>query len=234
VGRDVPAEPTVHLRVDEPRLDAARQVGLHLEGPAIARAHRGAHPSERLVEPTAAVVGAWTELDALRMVTLAPELPGAVAATERLVEAGVVVSIGHTGADRAQVAEVVDAGATSVTHLFNAMAPFHHRDPGVIGAVLDDDRLSVGLIGDGIHVAPEAIALAWRAAGPERIVLTTDAVAGLGTDDPVAELADGTLAGGTTPFDQVVRVVEAAIGHPPPESITAGNARKLLGLTTSR
>ena len=147
----------------------ARPLGLHLEGPALNPALRGAHPADRLAEPTSARVGEWLALEHLRLVTLAPELSGALSAIERLVEAGVVVSIGHTAATAGQVRAAADAGATLVTHLFNAMRPFHHRDPGPIGAALTDDRLTVGLIADGIHVAPEALALAWRAAGPDRV-----------------------------------------------------------------
>ena len=205
-------------------------LGLHLEGPALSPVFRGAHVEDRLVEPTAAVTGAWRQLSSLRLVTLAPELPGATAAIERLRSAGVVVSIGHTGAGSREVAAAVDAGASMATHLFNAMAPFHHRDPGVVGAVLNDDRLAVGLIADGRHVAPEALALVWRIAGSHRVVLTGDVVASLGVGSVAARTPAGRLAGGTTPFHQVRATFLAAVrrtaGVP---AVTSTNACRLLG-----
>jgi N-acetylglucosamine-6-phosphate deacetylase len=209
-------------------------LGLHLEGPALAPERRGAHDPDRLSAPTPALVSRWLELSNLAMVTLAPELPGALVAIPRLREAGVVVSIGHSEAPGALVRAATDAGATMVTHLYNAMAPFHHRDPGVVGAVLGDDRLAVGLIADGRHVAPDALTLAWRAAGPGRILLTGDAVAGLGADGDgdVARTADGTRAGGTTPFPRVRRTFLAAIGVELDVSgATSTNACRVLGAT---
>jgi N-acetylglucosamine-6-phosphate deacetylase len=219
-------------------------LGLHLEGPALNPVLRGAHPADRLVEPTEARVGEWLGLEHLSLVTLAPELPGALTAIERIVEAGAAASIGHTAASAAQVTAAADAGVTMVTHLFNAMAPFHHRDPGPIGAALTDDRLSIGLIADGVHVASEALALAWRAAGPERIILTTDAIAGLGTDADAhggQTQADGpstgrTLRGGTTPYHDVRRSFARAISSttelPSPSDAwlaSSVNSRRLLG-----
>jgi N-acetylglucosamine-6-phosphate deacetylase len=190
----------------------AKPLGLHLEGPALNPVFRGAHPGDRLAEPTTARVGEWLALEHLQLVTLAPELPGAFSAIERLAEAGVVASIGHTAATAQEVRAAADAGATMVTHLFNAMRPFHHRDPGPIVAALTDNRLTVGLIADGVHVAPEALDLAWRAAGPDRVMLTTDAVTGLGIEDSeAARLNDGTLAGGTTPFHEVRRTFREAV-----------------------
>ena len=122
-----------------------------------------------------------------------------------LVERGVVVSLGHSLATAAQATAAVDAGARWVTHLFNAMAPLHHREPGLAGVALTDERLHVGLIADGIHVHPTAVALAQRALGP-RLTLVTDAVAALGRTDAPApggvRLADGTLAGSDLPMDQ--------------------------------
>ena len=153
------------------------------------------------------------------MVTIAPELPGALEVIEQLVEEGVVVSIGHTDADAACVADAKRAGATAVTHLFNAMAPFGHRAPGPIGVTLADDSLVAGLICDGIHVDPVAVRIAWRALGPDRLMLVTDATAVLGlapgrrrlgeVDIDVSSAgvrtADGTLAGSDLALDQAVR-----------------------------
>lgn len=207
-------------------------LGLHLEGPALSRAFRGAHPEERLAEPTGAIVREWSKLRSLRLITLAPELPGAIEAIERLRGAGVVVSIGHTGASPDQVRAAADAGASMATHLFNAMAPFHHRDPGVVGAALNDDRLTIGLIADGVHVDPVALALAWRAAGPGRIALTGDVVAELGVAGATARTSDGVLAGGTTPFHQVRRICLDAVGADAPvPRVTSTNAGRVLGET---
>ena len=207
-------------------------LGLHLEGPALSLAHRGAHPAERLADPTPDLVGQWLELRSVRLVTLAPERPGALDATRRLTAAGVAVSVGHTGATVEEVRLAVDAGASMTTHLFNAMAPFHHREPGAVGAVLNDDRLAVGVIADGVHVHPEALAVIWRAAGPERIVLTGDVVAGLGQDLPAARRSDGVLAGGTTPFHHVRRTfLDATDSGPTQSKVTSTNACRVLACT---
>ena len=114
------------------------------------------------------------------MVTLAPERPGALARIARLREAGVVVSLGHTDATFDQMVAGIDAGATLVTHLYNAMSPLHHRAPGAVGAALADDRVTVMLIADGVHAHPAALNLALRAKGPERVALVTDAIAAAG------------------------------------------------------
>jgi N-acetylglucosamine-6-phosphate deacetylase len=205
-------------------------LGLHLEGPALSPSFAGAHPPSRLVEPTPAVVDGWLGLDGVKLVTLAPELPGALEAIRRLRSAGVAVAVGHTGAGAARIEAAADAGATMVTHLFNAMTPFHHRDPGPVAAVLDDDRLTVGLIADGVHVAPAALGLAWRAAGPDRIALTGDTVAALGTGPEVGRTAAGALAGGATSYDRVRWTFLGAIGAAGPvPAVTAANACRVLG-----
>ena len=116
------------------------------------------------------------------LVTIAPERPGALAVIAALAGRGVVVSIGHTDCTAAEFAAGRAAGARYVTHLFNAMRPFGHRDPGPIGAALADDDVVAGLICDGIHVDPVAVRMAWRALGPQRLSLVTDAVAALGDD----------------------------------------------------
>jgi N-acetylglucosamine-6-phosphate deacetylase len=210
----------------------AEPIGLHLEGPALSKDFCGAHDPGRLVEPAPSLVDEWLGLGSLRLVTLAPELPGAAEAIQRLSGRGVAVALGHTAATTGEVRSAAAAGASMATHVFNAMAPFHHRDPGVVGAVLTDDRLAVGLIADGEHVAPEALALAWRAAGPDRIVLTGDVVAGLGAARPVDRTSDGGLAGGTTPFHRVRTIFMEAIGAESAiPSVTSANACRVTGLT---
>lgn len=159
----------------------ARVLGVHVEGPFLAPRRRGAHNLEWLCDPTPDAVE--TLLTAapglLRIHTLAPELPGALAAVHRLVEAGVLVSVGHSNATAAQVEAATDAGARMVTHLFNAQPPLHHREPGVVGQALVDPRLTSGLIADLTHVVGPVCRLAFQAA-PGRIVLITDAVGAAG------------------------------------------------------
>lgn len=195
----------------------ARALGFHLEGPFLADARRGAHRAAALLDPSPTAAAALLDAAAghLVLVTLAPERRGAIAAIGQFVSAGVKVAVGHSDASDAVVAEAADAGATMVTHLYNAQRPFHHRDPGVVGAALTDRRLTVGLIADGFHVAPTAIALAFAAAG-DRIALVTDGVAALGMPSGTFELggspihvdpsgpprrADGAIAGAAAPLD---------------------------------
>jgi len=200
--------------------------GLHLEGPWLAPARRGAHAAALLHPPTATEVELLVDAGgpALRIVTLAPELPGAVDAVRRLVDAGVIAAIGHTDADTEQVQRAVDAGATLVTHLFNGMPPLHHREPGPVGVALTDERLTVECIVDGHHLDAVAVGLVRRAAG-SRLVFVSDAMAATGCADGayriagsdvvveggVAMLADGSsLAGSTiTVGDAVARVLAA-------------------------
>lgn len=202
-------------------------LGLHLEGPMLAESRRGAHPAALLVPPSDDVVAGWSADAGVALATLAPELPGALHVITELVARGVVVSLGHTDATAAQFAAGLAAGATAVTHLFNGMRPFTHRDPGPIGAVLADDRVVAGLICDGIHVDPVAVRMAWRALGAGRLNLVTDAVAALGASARVAgtigtvdvtvasgrvRTADGVLAGSDLSLDRAVRNLIAFTG----------------------
>ena len=224
----------------------AEPLGLHLEGPMLNRDRRGAHDPALLRPPSPGLVEGWTRADGVALVTLAPELPGGLAVVEQLVDAGVVVSAGHTAATAEELDGAVLAGLSYVTHLFNAMVPFGHRDPGTIGLALADGRLTAGLIADGIHVHPIAVAAAWRALGPSRLSLVTDAVAALGRppgrfplgsrtvtlgDDGV-RLDDGTLAGGALALDEAVRNLIAFTGCSPAESIATVTATpsRVLGL----
>ena len=196
----------------------ARILGVHVEGPFLSPARAGAHRRDWIVPPSP---GAVAELLAagqgvLRLVTLAPEADGAMAAVAALVAAGVVVSVGHSDATARQVADAAGAGARMVTHLFNAQRGLHHREPGVVGQALTDQRLSSGLIVDLAHVAAPVCAIAFAAA-PGRICLVTDAVACAGmppgryllggqpVDLPAGGGApvrqDGTLAGSALRMD---------------------------------
>jgi N-acetylglucosamine-6-phosphate deacetylase len=206
----------------------ARVLGIHLEGPFISPARRGAHNPAWIVDPTAEAIDRL--LDAagghLRLVTLAPERPGALAAVTALTAAGVLVSVGHSDATAAQVAQAADRGARMVTHLFDAQRPLHHREPGVVGQALTDPRLTSGLIADLHHVSAQACLIAFTAA-PGRVAIVTDAAACAGMPpgryllggEPI-ELppgpgqppvrADGTLAGSALRMDVGVANMVAA------------------------
>ncbi len=209
-------------------------LGLHLEGPFLSPSARGAHRAEHLRSLRLEAVAGWSRAAGVAVVTLAPELPGAPEVVAALAERGVVVSLGHTHATADEVRRAVDAGARWVTHLFNAMAPLHHREPGLVGVALSDERLVVGLIADGVHVAPEVVAVAQRALGP-RLTLVTDAVAPMGTDgaDPASGvgLPDGTLAGSALPMDRAIRNLRAFSGCPPEAALAAAATApaRLLG-----
>lgn len=193
-------------------------LGAHLEGPFLG-GRPGAHRAEHVVP----IDPAW--LDALpavvRLVTLAPEQAGAAAAIGRLTDRGVLVSLGHSHADLDTVARAFDAGARMVTHLFNGMGPLHHREPGIVGAALADDRVAAGLIADGVHVHPSLFRTVFRAKGADRVALVTDAVAWQAGSlaearvqvvDGAPRLRDGTLAGSVLTMDGAVRnVVDAGV-----------------------
>lgn len=229
-----------------PGWGGAVPLGLHLEGPFLAPGHHGAHPVARLRPPTLDAIEGWSRDAGVVVVTLAPELDGALEVIEALVERGVVVSLGHSGASVAQAAAGIDAGATWVTHLFNAMAPLHHRAPGLAGVALTDERVQAGLIVDGIHVDPSVVALAQRALG-ERLTLVTDAVAALGmppgrptlgraevtVGDDGVRLADGTLAGSNLAMDDAIRNLVTFSGCAPEAALHAASAApaSLLGDT---
>ncbi len=221
---------------------AGVSLGVHLEGPFLNPVRRGAHPPAALASLSPSDVGSGVSL-----VTLAPELPGALELVRALAERGVVVSAGHSDATAAELTAAIEAGITYITHLFNAMRPFTHRDPGIIGAALTDERVTCGLIADGIHVDPTAVRMAWRALGPDRLNLVSDAVAVLGADGGRARVGDvelvatehgvreasGVLAGSDLALDDAVRNLVAWTGCTVAEAIgtvTSVPAR-VLGLT---
>jgi N-acetylglucosamine-6-phosphate deacetylase len=225
-------------------------LGLHVEGPMIAPARRGAHPLAQLRAPDLAAVAAWSRDAGVAVVTLAPELPGALPVIEALTARGVTVSIGHTEATYAQVRAAVDAGARMVTHLFNAMPGLSHREPGPVGAALGGDDLVAGVIVDGQHVHPAVVEAAWRALGPDRLLLVSDATAALDlagdqvttlgehrvrARDGVAWLADrpDTMAGAVIGLAECMCRLVAYTGCPPARAIAAASLvpARLLGLT---
>jgi N-acetylglucosamine-6-phosphate deacetylase len=189
----VSARPDELLRAVEACREAARPstapgaeiVGIHVEGPFINRKRKGAQPEEGIRDPDPDECRRL--LDAadglIRVMTLAPELPGALDMIRWLRREGVIASLGHSEADYDTTLAAIDAGATHATHLFNAMPPLHHRTPGLAAACLNEPEIHAEVIADGIHLAPEIVRLAVRAKGPERVILITDAMAAVGRPD---------------------------------------------------
>jgi N-acetylglucosamine-6-phosphate deacetylase len=209
-----------------PGFVGARPLGLHLEGPFLAPARRGVHDETFLRVPDLQTVADWSPGTGIRVVTLAPELPGAITLVRTLAERGIVVSAGHSAATLAEGIAGIDAGIRYATHVFNAMPATNHREPGLIAAVLLDERVTAGFIADGIHVAPEVLALASRVVRPGRFSAVTDAIAALGmppgvyplgdlevtSDGVTARLGDGRLAGSVLRLDQAIRNVRTFLG----------------------
>ena len=210
--------------------DYAAILGMHLEGPFISPLRLGAHPPLNL-DPHGEAFETVLAMNALRLLTLAPELPGATDATKRLTARGVIVSIGHTNATLDEANAGIAAGARMFTHLFNAMRPLNHRDPGVIAAALTPSRAFAAVIPDGVHVHPSILNLAYRARGRDGILLVTDKVVLAGTADNssvtvgrapatirdgAVRLANGTLAGSIISMLDGVRMMvehtDASIG----------------------
>jgi N-acetylglucosamine-6-phosphate deacetylase len=221
-----------------PESGGARPLGLHLEGPFLSPRRHGVHDPALMVEPGRAQIDALLGDDlvrrALRLVTLAPEQPGGLEAVRRLTEAGVLVSVGHSDATGEQTRAAADAGAGMVTHLFNAQRPLGHREPGVPGVALVDDRFTLGLIADLAHVGPDVVRLVFAAAA-SRVALVTDAVAAAGmppgryqlggadvllTEDGVPRSPEGTIAGSALTLDRAVRNV-VSLGVDPALALAA-------------
>lgn len=212
------------------RLQEAGAWGVHLEGPFLGGAP-GAHPPE-LLRP--ADLDWLLDLrdrfgDVIRIVTLAPEADPGFAATRALAERGVTVALGHSTASYDDALAAAGAGARVVTHLFNGMAPLHHRAPGLVGAALTDRRLVPSLIGDFVHVHPAVVGLV-VSARPD-VVLVSDAVGTIPARDGAARLADGTLAGAVVTLDSAVRNV-ATLGVPSGQVVrmATGNPARALGV----
>lgn len=229
-----------------PNTGAATVIGLHFEGPMISPERPGAHDTREIGKPSNDELRSWTREGGISMVTIAPEIDGALDVIRQLRAAGVVVSAGHTGCSAAEFAAARSAGASMVTHLFNAMAPFSHRDPGPVGATLADAGVHAGIICDGIHVDPIAVRMACRALGLDRVILVTDAVAALGLEHGTSRVGDATvtvsergvrmdndvLAGSNLSLDQAIRNLVSFTGCSPAQAIRAAtrNPADLLGI----
>ncbi|HEY4026846.1 MAG TPA: N-acetylglucosamine-6-phosphate deacetylase [Candidatus Dormibacteraeota bacterium] len=245
ISRPLEEAPRFVRAAAEVAAPGARVLGAHLEGPFLNPAHRGAHEERWLLPPAAGRVAELLERPP-RLVTLAPELEGGLEAVRALACAGVVVSAGHSGATYDEGLAAIDAGVRFATHLFNAMPPLHHRAPGLVGAVLDDPRVTAGIIADGVHVHQALVALAGCAKGARRLALTTDQVAAAGAppghyqlggrdvtwDGDAVRLADGTLAGGAATMDQLVRRAADQFGLHRALAMASRTPAGVLGLST--
>lgn len=200
----------------------ARPAGIHLEGPFLSHACRGVHPQKDLLTPSLQIFDRMWEAaqGQVRFLTIAPELPGALEVIAEASRRGVCVSLGHSDADLEATQAAVEAGARHATHTFNAMRPLHHRDPGIIGQVLTDNRLSADIIADGIHLSPAIVRLFLDCKKADSAVLISDATAATGMPDGLYRLGtlevevkggrclvDGKLAGSVLTLDRAVRNV---------------------------
>ena len=236
-----PLEPTCrslegiagYIRSHEPQAEngrlAAEILGIHLEGPFINPARRGVHPLNAIVEPSVDTLNKFLGASdgLVKILTLAPELPGATQVIEAAVSAGVVAAMGHTDADYEQARVAIGAGARHAVHTYNAMRPFSHRDPGILGAIMTDPEVTAEIIADGVHVAVAAIQVLLGVKGFDTVLLVSDGIAATGmrdgtyrlgnfevnVKDGVARNSEGKLAGSTLTLDRALRN-SVALGVP--------------------
>lgn len=228
-------------------VDAGEVAGIHLEGPWLCPARAGAHDVALLRAPEPGEVQRLLDTAGgrVRMVTVAPELPGGLDAVRLVVAAGAVAAVGHTDADHATTVAALDAGATVATHLFNGMPPLHHREPGPVLALLEDPRVTLELVADGVHVHPAMVEHVVRVAGADRVALVTDAMAAAGMPDGrfrlghldvevtrgVARLpGNGSIAGSTVTMDEVFRRVSGQTSLLTAARMTSVTPARTLGL----
>jgi N-acetylglucosamine-6-phosphate deacetylase len=224
--------------------------GIHYEGPFISPCRKGAHDEGLLRHPDPADVRKLVEAGrgTVRMVTLAAELPGGIESVRLLAELGVIAAIGHTDGTYEQTRQAIDAGATVATHLFNAMPPLQHREPGPIAALLEDERITVELINDGTHLHPSVLELAFGSAGAERVAFITDAMDAAGFGDGMYDLGPmkvevregvarlvegGSIAGSTLTLDTAFKRAVTIDGLALTDAVQAlsANPARLLGLS---
>lgn len=226
----------------------AEMLGIHLEGPFLSTVRAGAQPVEHMIAPSVEHFNKWQEISGnrIKLVTMAPELESGIAFIEEVTTSGVVVSLGHTDATSDVVHSAVEAGANHITHLYNQMSPFHHREPGVVGAAFLEDSLQVEIIVDGIHSHPKSVELAYRQKGAGGIILITDAMRAKGLSPGIydlggqdvevthkdARLPDGTLAGSILTMENAAKNMKAITNCTVAElvAMTSTNAANQLGL----
>ena len=198
--------------------DGARVLGIHLEGPYLGYEHKGAQPEQHLREAQPDEYQPWLESGVVKLFTVAPDVEGVLALIETGRELGVRFAVGHTSATYDQMMQAIDHGLTQATHTFNGMPQLHHREPGVIGAILTDERVYAQVIADGVHIHPAVIKLLFIAKGVRRTVLITDAIRAAGAEDGrhtlgdqviyvedgIARTKSGSLAGSTLTMDQAL------------------------------
>lgn len=227
----------------------AEMLGVHLEGPFISDKRAGAQPIEHIIEPSLTQFQNWQKLSGnqIRLLTIAPETTNGLAVIKSLTDEGIIASIGHSDATFEEVQAAVRSGASHVTHLYNQMSPFHHRNPGVVGAALVEESLTVEVIADFIHSHASSVELAFRQKGAKRLILITDAMRAKGlppgvydlggqdvqVTDKDARLADGTLAGSILTMEKAVQNVQSLTGCSLNElvAMTSANAAKDLKLS---
>ena len=230
----------------------ANVIGIHLEGPYINSEEGGAQNVEHVRSPSISELRRILEEsgDLVRIVTLAPEAKGALGIIAALRDRSIVASAGHSNATYAEMVSAIEAGITHVTHIFNGMRKFHHREPGIIGAALTRQELTVSVIADGIHVHPSAVRLLFGAKGADDIVLISDAIRAAGMSDGsydlgglavtvtngVCRLASGTLAGSTLTLNTALRNVVNFLGVPLSDALkmTSANPARVIGFGHSK
>lgn len=228
--------------------DEATVQGIHIEGPFLSHAKRGMHPAQFIVPPTVAVLNKLWEAARghIRLMTIAPENPAALETIARANELGIRSSIGHSNANTAETLPALKAGAISATHTYNAMRPLDHREPGILGIVLDRNDIYADLICDGVHVAPELVRLWFKAKGPERAILITDSLEATGMPDGAYQLGEttvhvkdgrcitdtGVLAGSVLTLDEAVSKMQDFTGADLPTAVrlASRNPARMLGL----
>lgn len=226
----------------------ARLLGIHLEGPFIAEAHKGAQPKEYVASPDARVFDEYNEAsgNSIKIVTLAPEIEGAAELISHLAENGIVASIGHTGAKCADIEKALTCGAQGVTHTYNAQSALHHREIGTVGSAMLFDELSCEIIADTIHVSVPAIKLMAKCKPHDKLVLITDAMRAKGLADGESELggqkvfvkngearlADGTLAGSVLRMNRAVENMVKKVGLTLTDAcdLASANPARVLGI----
>ena len=236
--------------IENPTQGQATPIGIHLEGPFISHAKRGVHPPADIQLPSIELFDRFNAAARghIRLITIAPEIPGALDLIRHCASLNIRVSLGHSNAKSPETEAAIAAGAISATHTFNAMRPLEHRDPGIVGTVLDNHALYAELICDGIHVAPELIRLWLKAKGEDRAILVTDSISATGMPDGTYKLGNltievanntcilegtHTLAGSVLTMDQAIANLQRITGATLSTAVrlASHNPATLLGLT---
>ncbi len=228
--------------------DGAQHLGVHIEGPYLSKHYPGAQPPTHFRPPQPVEYAAWMQTGVVRLITVAPEVEGALPMIEALAAQGVEFAAGHTNATFDEVGQGVARGLRQVTHTFNGMRPLHHREPGILGAALTDDRLYAQIIADGVHSHPAMVKLLFRAKGAGRVLLITDAMSAAGLPDGdyklgaqavtvqegIARIPEGNLAGSTLTLDRAVQNVIAWTGLTLAEVLPAATSTPAAAMNLTR